>query len=63
MTEGTVHGSLNKQIGLDWYGATDHRRNTSSQKTTPEGFVGKHTANHWNNLKILDQPELKTKAR
>lgn len=63
VTEGTVHVSLNRQTGQDWDGATDHRRNTSRQRTTPEGFVEEHTANHWNNLKILDQPELKTKAR
>lgn len=62
MTEGTVHVSLNKQIGLI---VTEQQTTggTSSKKTTPEGFVEEQTANHWNNLKILDQPELKTKAR
>lgn len=63
VTEGTGHVSLNRQIGQDCYRATDHRRNTSRQKTTPEGFVEEHTPNHWNNFKILDPPELKTKAR
>lgn len=49
---------------LGWIGAEQEpHRNTSSQQTTPEGFVEEHTANLWNNLKILDQPELKTKAR
>lgn len=62
VTEGTVHVSLNKQIGLT---GTEQQTTggTSSKKTTPEGFVEEQTANHWNNLKILDQPELKTKAR
>lgn len=47
----------------DLYGATDHRRNTSSKETTPDVFVKEHTPNHWNNFKMPDETELKTKTR
>lgn len=51
----------NRADALYW--AADHRRNTSSKKTTPGVFVKEPIPNHWNNLKIPDVTELKTKTR
>lgn len=47
----------------DSYLATDHRRKASSKKTTPDVSAKEHIPNHWNNLKILDETELRTKTR
>jgi len=65
VTEGTVHVSLDRlrERMTCTERQTTGGRQASSKKTTPDVFVKEHIPNHWNNLKIPDETELKTQTR